>query len=156
MKSNEEWSSQLCSLSQRLRAQTSHPLTKSLTKISKIRRSPRQEKCESCLPKGKVGIHVFFEPPNVSNLFLHSELQKLVWSKVLLIPIRGTSLGASIIIPLQKFQTKLLHVQLIRVMSLENTAVWLLLTLSVVSHDKLNQRFEIALYSALFSCIEQN
>ena len=41
-------------------------------------------------------------------------------------------------------------------MSLENTAVWLVLTLSVVSHDKLNQRFEIALYSALFSCIEQN
>ena len=88
MKSNEQWSSQLCSLAQRLRAQTSHPLTKSWTKISKIRRSPRQEKCESCLPKGKVGIHVFFEPPNVSNLFLHSELQKLVWSKVLLIPIR--------------------------------------------------------------------
>ena len=155
MKSNEEWSSQLCSLSQRLRAQTSHPLTKSLTKISKIRRSPRQEKCESCLPKGKVGIHVFFEPANVSNLLSHSELQKLVWSKVLLIPIVDNNFCRGII-PLQKFQTKLLHVQLIRVISLENTAVWLLLTLSVVSHDKLNQRFEIALYSALFSCIEQN
>ena len=131
----------MCSLSQRLRAQTSHPLTKSLTKISKIRRSPRQEKCESCLPKGKVGIHVFFEPPNVSNLLSHSELHVDTYSGQVWV---------------QKFQTKLLHVQLIRVMSLENTAVWLLLTLSVVSHDKLNQRFEIALYSALFSCIEQN
>ena len=87
MKSNEEWSPQLCSLAQRVRAQTSHPLTKSLSKISKIRRSPRQEKCESCLPKGQVGIQVFFEPPNVSNLLSHSELQKLVWSKVLLTPI---------------------------------------------------------------------
>ena len=87
MKSNEEWSSQLCSLAQRVRAQTSHPLTKSLNKISKIKRRPRQEKMESCLPKGQVGIQVFFEPPNVSNLFSHCELQKLVWSKVLLTPI---------------------------------------------------------------------
>ena len=41
-------------------------------------------------------------------------------------------------------------------MCLENTAARLLLTLSVVSHDKLSQRFGIALYSALFSCIKQN
>ena len=153
MKSNEQWSSQLCSLAQRLRAQTSHPLTKSWTKISKIRRSPRQEKCESCLPKGKVGIHVFFEPPNVSNLLSHSELQKLVLSKVLLIPIRDKfgCINSSAKIP-----NKITSCSINKGYVLENTAVWLLLTLSVVSHDKLNQRFEIALYSALFSCIEQN
>ena len=64
-------------LPKRVRAQTSHPQTKSLTTISKIRRSPRQEKCESCFPKGQVGIQVFFEPPNVSNLLSHSELQEV-------------------------------------------------------------------------------
>ena len=156
MKSNEEWSSQLCSLAQRVRAQTSHPLTKSLNKISKIKRRPRQEKMESCLPKGQVGIQVFFEPPNVSNLLSHCELQKLVWSKVLLTSIvdKFGCINSSAKIP-NKI-TSISSIYKGYVFGKINTAVWLLLTLSVVSHDKLNQRFEIALYSALFSCIKQN
>ena len=38
----------------------SYPQTKSLTKASK--NCPMQAKCESCLPKGQVGIQVFFSP----------------------------------------------------------------------------------------------
>ena len=142
MKSNEEWSSQLCSLAQRVRAQTSHPLTKSLTKISKIRRSPRQEKWIVACPKDKLEFK-FSLSPLMSLTYCH-RVSYRSWSDLRFCwHLSWTSLGASF--SLQKFQTILLHIQFIRVMSLENTAVWLLLTLSVVSHDKLSQRFEIAL-----------
>ena len=94
MKSNEEWSSQLCSLAQRVRAQTSHPLTKSLSKIRKIRRSPRQEKCESCLPKGQVGIQVSLSPL-MSLTYCHTVSYRS-WSDLRFCwHLLWTSLGAS-------------------------------------------------------------
>ena len=69
-------------LPKRVRAQTSHPLTKSLTKISKIRRSSRQEKCESCFPKGQVGIQLFLSPLT-SLTYCHT----VSYKNVLLTPV---------------------------------------------------------------------
>ena len=87
MKSNEEWSSQLCSLAQRVRAQTRHPLTKSFTKISKIRRSPRQENVRVASPKDKLEFK-FSLSPLTSLTYCHTvSYRKLVWSKVLLTTI---------------------------------------------------------------------